>query len=486
MSRTLRRVQFCLLWAYCVRYGGRAALFLLPLAAVSVAADQYRFGGEHSAALLAGAVVLCLLGCLTGAVRSLRGRLHAALALDMHADLKDRVSSAWEFLQADGLDAPRELQVADALQRVREVRVGHALRPSLPGGRVALPVLALALALSFWVPGRTTSVEAIVDPARPAQLSLLKELVEDWQQEDREEPEIQEMLRQLQEVAEQFDAGALGERDVMIALARMDEALRDKLSEPGVRGLAEEVSKLVPRLAASNATRAMSAALRAKDFDAASKAAEELSAQFAEGKLSEADRAAAAMQMSAAGAELGQEGANSFSGEFRRGGESMKSGDRQGFQSASRGMGQKFQRVGQHQRMESMRRGLGMCKLGMGQCRGGQQQGQGKGQGGQPGDGADKGGLKAGTGSDDTPLDGSRGIEDSYREMLQVAGMIGDGPVSSEVEAGEAATGAARTQAQGVHAEYAAVAEEAIESDAIPLSQRFHVKRYFQAIRPPE
>src|ERR1043166_7346977 len=43
-----------------------------------------------------------------------------------------------------------------------------------------------------------------------------------------------------------------------------------------------------------------------------------------------------------------------------------------------------------------------------------------------------------------------------------------------------------RNDSKEVHANYAAVAEEVIEKEDIPLSHRYHVKRYFQAIRPSE
>jgi len=40
--------------------------------------------------------------------------------------------------------------------------------------------------------------------------------------------------------------------------------------------------------------------------------------------------------------------------------------------------------------------------------------------------------------------------------------------------------------AKELHASYAAAAEEVIEKENVPLSHRYHVKRYFQAIRPQE
>jgi hypothetical protein len=64
--------------------------------------------------------------------------------------------------------------------------------------------------------------------------------------------------------------------------------------------------------------------------------------------------------------------------------------------------------------------------------------------------------------------------------------MAGDGPVESEVEMTEGQTSASTLEAKEMYNEYAAVAEQALEQEEIPLSHRFHVKRYFQAIRPEE
>ncbi len=69
---------------------------------------------------------------------------------------------------------------------------------------------------------------------------------------------------------------------------------------------------------------------------------------------------------------------------------------------------------------------------------------------------------------------------------MKTSGILGNGPIESEVEATEGETSESGLQTRDVYAEYAAAAEQAIEQEEIPLSHRFHVKRYFQAIRPAE
>ncbi|MBM3288664.1 MAG: hypothetical protein FJY92_00790, partial [Candidatus Hydrogenedentes bacterium] len=81
----------------------RVWLVVLPVAAAAIAADQRWGGGAASiwvGALAAAVGVLCPV--LWAAYR-LRTPLDSALAIDEGAALKDRISSAWEFLQ-DGAD----------------------------------------------------------------------------------------------------------------------------------------------------------------------------------------------------------------------------------------------------------------------------------------------------------------------------------------------------------------------------------------------
>ena len=70
--------------------------------------------------------------------------------------------------------------------------------------------------------------------------------------------------------------------------------------------------------------------------------------------------------------------------------------------------------------------------------------------------------------------------------MLAITGKAGDGPVESEVELTDGKPAKSQVSLEDVHAEYQAAAEEAIESETIPLSDRLHVKRYFKAIKPTE
>jgi len=127
--------------------------------------------------------------------------------------------------------------------------------------------------------------------------------------------------------------------------------------------------------------------------------------------------------------------------------------------------------------MKKMKECMSLCKLGLGQC---QSNGSGSAAGQRPG------GLKAGKGTGGDPLGEGQRLSDSFRELVRVQGIAGDGPVDSEVEITDGQSSESQVSVREIHSDYAAVAEAALEQENIPISHRFHVKRYFQAIRPAE
>jgi hypothetical protein len=178
---------------------------------------------------------------------------------------------------------------------------------------------------------------------------------------------------------------------------------------------------------------------------------------------------------------LGKGEPGSLSADLDKASKSMESGDKQGLNSSFKSLQGKLQQCESLRAMKSASNSLGMCKAGLGNkssllAKAGQQEDNRL---------SDKPSNDAGRGSADPLGDGKR-LGDSYREMLRVQGMAGEGPVESEVEITEGQISPSQLDAKDVYNEYAAVAEQAMDQESIPLSHRFHVKRYFQAIRPEE
>jgi len=461
---------------------------VLPGAALAIALDRRYLEGAWSGWVLGCALAAPLLLAFAVAIFRMRSSLGSAIALDEEADLKDRISTALEFLaQPERLDEPRTLQIEDAILHAERLNLRPLFRLRFPRYAMLVPVFAAALLLSFLVPPRLNPLsmeEAAAALQKDRQLDELHALRDELEQFQNEEEEISDVLKKLAEIERRFDEGAIEERDMLIELARLDEQLRDKLAQLGAENLQSELGTIAPHMAASQASRAAAQALKENDFDKAAEEMEKLAEKMKEGALSEEQKDEMARNMSVAASKLGKDGQNSFTGDLSAASEALQKGDSASFERSSKNMGNKFQRLAAFKKLNRSRQSIALCKACLGQpkscstCNG-----QGCSACNNPGN--KKGGLKAGAGNAD-PLGDPNRLADSYKQMLRVTGMAGAGPVESEVEVTEGQTSESQLEARDLYAEYAAVAEQAIEREDIPLSHRYHVKRYFQSIRPAE
>ncbi len=467
----------------------RAALLAFPLGALAIAVNQL-FGPHVSSwQILWGSVLAALIFAALRAVLELRERSEAALAFDAKADLRDRVSSALSFLRhRDETSAPEKLQIADTLERAEAMNANRLFRIRL-SGRVAWFALAsLLLAASFFVSGPSpVETQAAVDDAKLLQIEELDHLEKELEEEtavDEEDSELQETLEKLRQLKEQFQKGELSDRDLMIELARLGDALRQQRQELGVQHLEEELDMIVPHLAASTETKQVAQAIQKNQLEQAAEKLKVLSEKAQKEKLGEAEKKQIAMNMGAAASKLGKASSNSFSGDFSMASEALKNSDSEEFGAACQSIGDKLERVGKARKMAKAGDKLGQCKASIGQCNAANIGGYAKNKGDEQND--KKGGLQAGMGASDNPLGDPARLEDGYRQLIQVAGQAGEGPVETETEITEGQLSPSQLAIKNLHAEFEAAAEAAIEKETIPLSRRFHVKRYFQTIRPKE
>ena len=481
LGKVLRTVRRALFWRGFLSYLSRTALIVLPLLAVAIAGDQRWNAGSSAVALcLIGGVLLALVP-LACAFFALGGAVRSALALDQTAALQDRVSSACEFLKNGGeLDEARAVQVRDAIARAEKIDCAKVFQFRWPKYSAVLPAVAVLLILSFFMPSvRPPVVNAAVDLAKAAQIDQLKELERELAGKEEHE-ELADVLKKLQDLRERFDKGEITERDVLLQLARLDEDLRSKTQETGAENLEAEMNTILPHLMSSAAARQVASAIKEDKLDKAAEELEKLDQKVRKDELSSQDKRELAMNMGMAASKLGGKDKSAFGGDFSQASESLEKSDCEGFSGACKSIGQKLLTMKKCRAMASACNKLGLCKSGFCQSK---ERGynlspkmMSKG----------KGGLKAGTAASGNPFGEEARLANSYHKMLQVSGQAGEGPVQSEVEVTEGQLSASQLDLKEVHATYAAVAEEAIEKESIPLSHRFHVKRYFQAIRPQE
>ena len=468
----------------------RAALLAFPLGAIAIAVNQ--FFGPHvgSWQILLGSILATLAFAAVRAVLELREQSAAALAFDTKANLQDRVSSALSFLQHQGkISTPEKLQIADAIQRAEAMHSNRLFRIRFPARGTWFALASLLLAASFFVSNPLpVETQAAVDDTKLLQIEELDHLEKELEEEaavDGEDSELQETLEKLRQLKEQFQKGELSDRDLMIELARLDDALRQQRQELGVQHLEEELNLIVPHLAASAETKQIAQAIQKNQLEQAAEKLEALSEKARKEKLGESEKKQMAMNLGAAASKLGKASSNSFGGDFSMASEALENSDSEEFGAACQSIGDKLKRVGKARKMVKAADKLGECKASIGQCNAAANiGGYAKNKGDEQND--KKGGLQAGTGTSDNPLGDSARLEDSYRQLIQVAGQADEGPVETETEITEGQLSPSQLAIKNLHAEFEAAAEAAIEKETIPLSRRFHVKRYFQTIRPKE
>src|SRR5690606_22651922 len=102
---------------------------------------------------------------------------------------------------------------------------------------------------SFFVPSvyHVPTVDAAVDTIKMLQLAEVESLKNEMEKLAKEE-DLKELVEKLKEVQERFEQGEMNERDVMIALARMDKELREKMEAMGVEEMNAQLNQVVPHL----------------------------------------------------------------------------------------------------------------------------------------------------------------------------------------------------------------------------------------------
>src|SRR5687768_5155032 len=141
LSKVLAEVRRRLFITTACGWGTRAALLLMPIAVIGVAADRRWNDSQATPLVLVLVPILVLAFAIFKGLRGLGARVQSALTLDAEARLKDRVSSAWEFLDAGELDEARRAQVRDAIRHAESLKFSDVLKFRWPRFAPALPVL---------------------------------------------------------------------------------------------------------------------------------------------------------------------------------------------------------------------------------------------------------------------------------------------------------------------------------------------------------
>src|SRR5579863_2251959 len=238
----------------------------------------------------------------------------AAIAVDTHYRLKDRVLTALAFIRKPGPQAWSELQVADALAhlaRVEPMQVVPVRLPHvLPYGMLCL---VIAVALNLW-PGSGQEVSA--SPSEPLADVLeqadqiaedLKEMEEAVKQEKN--PELEKLVEELKEMVEELKQPGIDEREALAKLSEMEAAIKQQQAQYNVAAVDAQLQSLGNAMQVAESLQNAGKALAEAKHD---KAAEELE-KLDEPKLERKEAKALEEQLRKVANEMADAGMGSLS-----------------------------------------------------------------------------------------------------------------------------------------------------------------------------
>jgi len=182
--------------------------------------------------LLAGIALLFVLATGLDRYRRREGPSALARTLDRRLNLDDRLASALEFGQRETLSPPLEAQIRDAARVARRADIGAALPMRVPRGTYFLLLGALLLGLTLFLPydvpapggkrtGRpVTSSDREMAKSLRAQAEALRSAAREHRL-----PWLTQMADRLEKLARDIERGQADRRDALERLARLIQKL---------------------------------------------------------------------------------------------------------------------------------------------------------------------------------------------------------------------------------------------------------------------
>lgn len=447
------------------------------------------FGVPVTLAWTLGAVGIgCSLGLLVGLIRGWSWH-RAAAAVDAHYSLKDRVVSALAF--SEGRKKPTtatpvyELQIADTLERLKDIdarQVAPLAVPRLLPAAVASVLVAIGL---LFIPSSQRTVEANPAPAlahvqseaeylEETMLEELRELAED---EEIVDPELKELVEQLEQFVEQLGQEGVDEREALAKLSEMQMAIAGVQAQYNLEAVDAHMKSIAEALTHSEATKAAAEALAEGAYNKAAESLEQLDAS----QVPRKEAKSVARQLKKLARSLAEANQGQLSQSASEMSEGLENENQGQCKSGAR-------RLAGLCRAQSLRKKIGQClgcQLGrLAQCKSNCANGQCRNNGGNNVALSDKPSNNWGTGATDNPFGSEATDLGSQRDRLELTGTPGEGPSEKETMTSPEAREQARRGYRQQYQQYRKMAEAVTESEALPLGHRQIIRTYFEAIRP--
>jgi hypothetical protein len=429
-----------------------------------------------AAAIWAG--VFFMAGPLIGALFGLlRGRsIHlAAATVDRCYNLKDRATTAVDFIRRGQPTPLHELQVADAQAHLRGIDARQVAPYRIPKVMpYALASTALALGLLLWP--QTTRVHA--KPSAPLDSVIAAAIEAEESLEDLEEaatktndPKLKELVQKLSETIEEMKLPGVDTKEALAKLSEMQAAIMAQQAQFNVGLVDSQMQSLGEAMASTQALEGAGQALQAGKYE---KAAEQL--DRAEPKFDRKESKTLKEKLAQAAKAMQEAGLAELTTATTELAEAME--DEAAAAGACKKLGNLARDQGRRKKINDLLslqcRNLSECK---GNC---QKNSTAKFRLRKKSDRPSNSWGMSTSGN----TDGDLTKLDSARQKEQVKGEMGEGASETETthmpEGRQAAARAYREQYQ----KYRRMTEAALDSEPIPLGHRQTIRRYFELIRP--
>lgn len=460
-------------WVWqCVSWGLLLGGLVATAIAAMMVAETIGPGGWF--AVIASLVAGPLAGCLAAAV--LRRPLHgAAVHIDRSCELKDRVATAWSFLNLSRLSPVQQLQVDDAEAHSSAVDPARVAPMRVPGTFPFGVLLSVAaIVLTFMAPGAQPVIASIADPVVVNQALRLDEELEDLQKfnEEQRDPEIEKLLEQLAETLEQLQQPGVDPKEALAKLSEMEAALEAQQQQLASPQMDAQMQQLGEALSLADPLATAGLALEQGEFE---KAAEELERQELPKLDRQTERAIVEKldKLKSGAADGAQRRLQEALGLTSAG---LSGGSRKKFSDGMKGLAGQCRSHGRRKKLVSLLKK--QCKC-LSECKGECESACANRM-----LSAKKGGSNWGLAySGNEPGDKTSMLKTS--KTMDIKGQeSAEGDVDVEtVQSSEQQQEAARQYRQKIE-KYEQLSESVLDSEPIPLGHRQTIRRYFELIRP--
>ncbi|MEY4187729.1 MAG: hypothetical protein RIT02_2763 [Planctomycetota bacterium] len=430
-----------------------------------------------------------LIACGSAAVAALRTVLiparldNTAKWLDTELQLKDRLSSALQFLQIEQPTPMQQLQITDARHCLAAVSLNQLLPLRTPANwKRGLAVTAFGTLIAIVGPAHWPLAGDSVAPAATAvresqrmqaELQSLEEVAR-----QSADPDLQQALESMNRTLQDLQSQPLPPEEAFAKLADMENSLQQlqqKLNNPAAL---QQLQSIGEAMSATDELEDVGSMLSAGQLEQAAAAL----AKTRTPELDRSERRSVSEKLQQVQQQFQQsekpQGSQKIAEAAGKMAAGLQNGDSQKFEDAAQGLAAEARRLAGQKKLSDLlqqqMQSLAQARSEFESEAGNQAQGQGK------------GGNKAGKGTAGDPQGQQNARNTATSELKLTGDDSGTGESETEKSAGQPQEQQAERQYRQNSQRYEALSEAALRSEPIPPGQKSLIRRYFQMIRPTQ